>query len=144
MDAVVLMCRIKKAGCWPAVTWSISSCIFLQRHKTLPNSDIIFCCRLVLGQSPALSSDVYGFPYKLSDKICISFCLSYSRLISLSSYKVLSMWSAEERRWMLPPWWNGGKGRAYLLNFGKSLPEAERNICVKEEGEVLQWTHKWI
>lgn len=62
--------------------------IFLQHHKMLLNSDIIFCCRLVLGQSPALSTGVYGFPYKLSDKICVSFSLSYSRLMAWLSHQL--------------------------------------------------------
>lgn len=105
IDAVRLTCWIKKVGCCLAILWSIFFFffqMFLQHHKTLLNSDIIFCCRLVLGQSPALSMSVYGFPYKLSDKICVSFSLSYSGLIAWLSHQlsaaVLNVATVMQRR----------------------------------------------
>lgn len=52
-------------------------------YKILLNLDIIFCCNLVRGQNETLAADVYGFPYKLSDKICTAFCLSYGGVVGL-------------------------------------------------------------
>lgn len=59
------------------VSFADSGCIVPWLHKRLLNSDIIFRCNLVRGQNEALAADVYGFPYKPSDKICTAFCLTY-------------------------------------------------------------------
>lgn len=47
-------------------------------HNVFLNPDGTFCGQLVLGQNEDLPPDVYDFPYKLSDKICLTLCLRQS------------------------------------------------------------------